>query len=129
MHEFSLASEIANIAVSVGKDNNFQRIKRIDINVGEFSFVNPEQIAFWLKVLSEEDPNYNIIRDSHIEFHKKKGIITCLKCNYQGSTSTTPEGTSMHMLVDAFVTCPECGSHSTTIIKGRDVVVSSIQGN
>lgn len=129
MHEYSLASEIADIVISVGKENNFTKIRQIDVDVGEFSFINPEQVIFWLKLLAEEDPNYNLIRGTDFKFHQKKGIINCLQCNYQGSSSNQLDSASMHLLVDVIITCPRCGSHSTTITQGRDVVVSSIQGN
>ncbi|MFX0061176.1 MAG: hydrogenase maturation nickel metallochaperone HypA [Candidatus Hermodarchaeota archaeon] len=130
MHEYSLASEIADIVVTVGKENHIKKITQINIDVGEFSFVVPEQIVFWLKILSEQDANYNLMRDSHIEFREIKGLIKCSNCNYQGTIPTmSDEDKTMHNLIDVSIRCPKCDSPSTTILQGRDVVVSSIQGN
>jgi hydrogenase nickel insertion protein HypA len=130
MHEYSLASEIADIVVNVGKENHIKKITQINIDVGEFSFIVPEQIVFWLKILSEQDANYNLMRDSQIEFREIKGLIKCSNCNYQGTIPTlSDEDKTMHNLIDVTIRCPKCDSPSTTILQGRDVVVSSIQGN
>ena len=130
MHEYSLASEIADIVVTVGKENHIKKVTQINIDVGEFSFIVPEQIVFWLKILSEQDANYSLMRDSQIEFREIKGLIKCSNCNYQGSIPTmSDEDKTMHGLIDVTIRCPKCDSPSTTILQGRDVVVSSIQGN
>ncbi|MFX1250234.1 MAG: hydrogenase maturation nickel metallochaperone HypA [Promethearchaeota archaeon] len=130
MHEYSLASEIADIVVTVGKENHIKKITQINIDVGEFSFIVPEQIIFWLKILSEQDANYSLMRDSHVEFREIKGLIKCSSCNYQGTIpAMSDEDKTMHNLIDVTIRCPQCDSPSTTILQGRDVVVSSIQGN
>ena len=130
MHEYSLASEIADIVVTVGKENHIKKITQINIDVGEFSFIVPEQIIFWLKILSEQDANYSLMRDSSIKFREIKGLIKCSNCNYQGTIPTmSDEDKSMHNLIDVTIRCPKCDSPSTSILQGRDVVVSSIQGN
>jgi len=63
MHEFSMAQQIFSIVMKVAKENNVKKILEINIEVGQLTFLNPDQLKFALKVLSED----TIAQDAKID--------------------------------------------------------------
>ena len=62
MHEFSAACSIVDTALEAAKSNNATKVTVVNIEVGEFTFLIPEQLAFNFEIASKN----TIAKDSFI---------------------------------------------------------------
>ena len=109
MHEYALAQDIiTTIGEKVTED--FDKIGRINIDVGTFSGVVAESLEFGIQaILTEKEVNdvtVNITR-----------VPTRARC----------ECGTEYELADVFRVCPSCQSLSREMISGMDIVINSVE--
>jgi hydrogenase nickel incorporation protein HypA/HybF len=107
MHEYSVAYDIYATAKRAAEEHNATEVKKIFVDVGEMTMVNPEQVKFLFDVIKEEDPAF---RNAALEYRQVPVKVRC-NCGYEGC--------------EHFV-CPECGG-MPQIIEGREIVVTNIE--
>ncbi|MFH1006098.1 MAG: hydrogenase/urease maturation nickel metallochaperone HypA [Candidatus Latescibacterota bacterium] len=56
MHELSTSQSIAQVVLNKAREQKATKVVCVDIEIGEFSFLNPEQVAFWVKASFEGTP-------------------------------------------------------------------------
>ncbi|MFW9805480.1 MAG: hydrogenase maturation nickel metallochaperone HypA [Candidatus Thorarchaeota archaeon] len=122
MHEFSAACSIVDTAVEAAKNNNATKVSVVNVEVGEFTFLIPEQLAFNFEIASRN----SILEGSELRIKKVKGRLLCSDCKFEGESQVDP---NIPNQIAAFapMKCPRCGSSSTTIIGGKDFVITSIE--
>ena len=119
MHEFSIASQIAERALDVAKEMKAKKIKSIELSVGELSLLAKEQLKFWLKeILNKKD----IAKDAKIKINPVKAKIKCKSCGYEGNLKSD----NQNHFQPAFL-CPDCGDSDIDIKEGRDCVIKRVQ--
>jgi len=122
MHEFSMAQQIFNIVMKVAKENGVEKILEINLEVGQLTFLNPDQLKFALKVLSED----TIAKDAQIKIEIIQPEIRCNNCQYTGKISYN--GPEYHAIYPvAFLKCPKCGNSDVEIIRGRECNIKNIK--
>ncbi|MEX2702630.1 MAG: hydrogenase maturation nickel metallochaperone HypA [Candidatus Baldrarchaeota archaeon] len=122
MHEFSMAQQIFSIVMKVAKENNVKKILEINIEVGQLTFLNPDQLKFALKVLSED----TIAQDAKIRIEIIQPEIRCNSCKYTGKISYDgPESHTIYPII--FLKCPKCGSTDVEIIRGKECNIKNIK--
>jgi len=122
MHEFSMAQQIFNIVMKVAKDNGVIKILEINLEVGKLTFLNPEQLEFALKVLSED----TIAQDAKINIEIIQPEIQCKNCGYTGGISYSgPEYHTTYPII--LLKCPKCGNSDIEVIKGRECNIKNIK--
>ena len=122
MHEFSMAQQIFSIVMKVAKENNVKKILEINIEVGQLTFLNPDQLKFALKVLSED----TIAQDAKIRIEIIQPEIRCNSCKYTGRISYDgPESHTIYPII--FLKCPKCGSTDVEIIRGKECNIKNIK--
>jgi len=122
MHEFSMAQQIFSIVMRVAKENNVKKILEINIEVGQLTFLNPDQLKFALKVLSED----TIAQDAKIRIEIIQPEIRCNSCKYTGKISYDgPESHTIYPII--FLKCPKCGSTDVEIIRGKECNIKNIK--
>ncbi|MBS7287248.1 MAG: hydrogenase maturation nickel metallochaperone HypA [Candidatus Freyarchaeota archaeon] len=123
MHEFSTAQMIINTVIKVAEENNAKQVTEINLELGEFTLLNPEYLKFGLKVVAEG----TIADRANINITIKPGVIHCLECGYEGETKRENLESVPHIPQLLSLKCPMCGSNATKIIGGRECTVKNIQ--
>jgi hydrogenase nickel incorporation protein HypA/HybF len=107
MHEYSIAYDIFTTARRAALENKANLVKRIHVDIGEMALVNPEQVEFLFKAISEDDPLFaGAVLDCRPVVPK-----ACCVCGYGG---------------DEVFVCPRCGA-MPEIVQGREIVVTSLE--
>ncbi len=125
MHEFSTAQMIISTVVRVAEENRATRVTEINVELGEFTLLNPDYLKFSLNVVAEG----TIAEGANINLTIKPGIISCLECGYEGEAKKEDFEGAPHIpqLLSLSLKCPKCGSSATKIIGGRECTVKNIQ--
>jgi hydrogenase nickel incorporation protein HypA/HybF len=107
MHEFAIAYDLYSTARRAALDNGANQVKKVCVDIGEMSMVNPEQVRFLFQALTEEDP---LFTSAELECELIRPVSRC-PCGYEGD--------------EKFV-CPRCGA-LPEIVRGREIVVRHIE--
>ncbi|MHA1138314.1 MAG: hydrogenase maturation nickel metallochaperone HypA [Candidatus Thorarchaeota archaeon] len=122
MHEFSAACSIVDTAVEAARSNNATKVNVVNIEVGEFTFLIPEQLAFNFEIASKN----TIIEGAELRIKNVKGRLLCSDCGFEGESIVDPD-IPPQIAVFAPMKCPKCGSSSTTITGGKDFIITNIE--
>ncbi len=120
MHEFSTMQGIVNAILEEAKKYRAIKIYRVEIEIGELTFLGKEQMKFAFDILKEN----TIMEDAKISIKKKKARVKCIKCGYEG-------GVEYGMKDDFHITfpiirCPKCGGE-VEIVKGRECLIKNVE--
>ena len=87
MHEFSAALSIVETAVQAAKENNVSKVKAVNVEVGEFTFLVPEQLEFNFEIASRN----SVVEGAKLQITKKKGVLKCNDCGFEGESQVDPD--------------------------------------
>jgi hydrogenase nickel incorporation protein HypA/HybF len=122
MHEFSAACSIVDTALEAAKNNNVTRITVVNVELGEFTFLVPEQLIFNFEIASKN----TLLEGAELRIKSVKGQLSCNECGFEGYSEVDPD-IPPQIAVFAPMKCPNCGSSSTRIMGGKDFVITNIQ--
>jgi hydrogenase nickel incorporation protein HypA/HybF len=122
MHEFSAACSIVDTALEAAKNNNVTRITVVNVELGEFTFLVPEQLIFNFEIASKN----TLLEGAELRIKSVKGQLSCNECGFEGHSEVDPD-IPPQIAVFAPMKCPNCGSSSTRIMGGKDFVITNIQ--
>ncbi|CUS77074.1 hydrogenase nickel incorporation protein HypA/HybF [Candidatus Kryptonium thompsonii] len=111
MHELSIAQSIIEIAENIARENDSKAVKKIKVQIGEFSGVVKEALEFSFDIAKVGTIAENA--ELEIEIVKFKSI-----CNFCGFVLET--------MNDFNLFCPNC-SEPMSIISGREMRVEYIE--
>lgn len=118
MHEYSVMSGVVGAILERIKGMNVKRVERVDMIVGELTFLSPEQMKFAFEVLSEG----TLLEGAELNIEIRKARIKCRKCGYEGGMSVE-ESEEYHYELPIFK-CPKCGG-DVDIIEGKECTVKN----
>lgn len=103
-------------------NNNATKVSAVHVEVGEFTFLIPEQLAFNFEIASKN----SILEGAELRVKTVKGRLLCNDCGFEGESKVDP---NIPNEVAAFapMKCPKCGGSSTKITGGKDFVITSIE--
>jgi len=107
MHEFGIAYDIFKTAKQAALDHHARQVKKVCVDIGEMSMINPEQVQFLFDTLIEDDP---VLKGAVLESRMIVPETRC-RCGYRGD--------------EKFV-CPGCGA-LPELVRGREIVVTHIE--
>ncbi len=122
MHEFSAACSIVDTALEAAISNGASRVSAVNVEVGEFTFLIPEQLIFNFEIASRN----SILEGAELRIKKVTGRLLCNDCGFEGESNLDPDIPNQ-IAVFAPMKCGKCGSSSTKITGGRDFVITSIE--
>ncbi|MBS3793389.1 MAG: hydrogenase maturation nickel metallochaperone HypA [Candidatus Thorarchaeota archaeon] len=122
MHEFSAACSIRDTALEAAKGHDVNRILAVNVEVGEFTFLVPQQLKFNFEIASEG----TILEGAELNIEKVNGSIRCAKCGFEGEAQS-PDDVPPEIAAFAPMKCPQCNSSNTTITGGRGFVITNIE--
>ena len=121
MHEFSVAQSIVDTILQVAEANRATRVLDANLEVGEISLVNMNQLNWYIDMLTAE----TIARGMKIHVIERPTRIRCTACGYEGGVRYEEKNPDWHLRVPVFE-CVECGSPDTVILEGRELRIKDI---
>lgn len=121
MHEASIAQSIVKTVLDQAEQQHANSVQSVYIEMGELSFLNREQVEFWV-TLGFKD---TLAENASIRFTEMKAVIHCKKCSYQGHLEVK-EDPAYHLQLPQFK-CPNCSNTEIQIIQGRETIIRSIK--
>lgn len=122
MHEFSAACSIVETALEVARQHNAERVTEVNVEVGEFTFLVPEQLEFNFEIAGKD----TILEDAQLNITKVRGVLKCNECGFEGESRPDPD-VPPQIAVFAPLKCPNCGSSSTDIVGGKEFFITNIE--
>ncbi|MCE7734373.1 MAG: hydrogenase maturation nickel metallochaperone HypA [Candidatus Heimdallarchaeota archaeon] len=121
MHEYGITSMLVEKIISIAKKEGAKQVLQVNIEIGEFSFLNLDQVEFCYSTLIPK----TILEGSSIHLKKIKGTVQCKSCGYLGPINVIEdEDTLFYGLVS--YACPDC-SKMTEIVDGRAFTIRKIK--
>jgi hydrogenase nickel incorporation protein HypA/HybF len=127
MHEVSVMTDIVNTILDEAKKHQFQKIQKVNLEVGELMFLGEDQLRFAYTILTQDNEVFN---DSELIIKNIKPKIQCESCGFQGALNHEsvgdPKDPSLHLAFPKF-SCPKCKG-SIKVIEGRECIIRNITG-
>ncbi len=111
MHEMSLTESIVEIAVEAAEREGASRVRRVFVDVGLLSHVEPEALLFCFAAVSAG----TIAEGATLEIQPVPGAGWCIDCG-----KTVP-------LAERFGPCPACGGHHVQMTAGDEMRVREME--
>jgi hydrogenase nickel incorporation protein HypA/HybF len=121
MHEFSVAKSIVDTILHVAETNKATRVIEANLEIGEISLVNLDQLNFHIEMLTEN----TIAQGIKINGKEKPVKIRCAQCGYEGPVKYIEKNPEWHLKVPIFQ-CVKCESPDTVILEGRELKIIDI---
>lgn len=121
MHEYSIMMDIVQAALKAVESYNVENVESIILDVGELTFLNPEQMKFSFKVLTED----NVFSGAELVIQELKAEIQCPSCGYKGGLPDDVE--EIHVGIPR-IFCPDCKG-KVELLKGRECILRNIKMN
>ena len=124
MHDISISQAIAETVLKKARDKKARRVLSLKLEIGELTFLSPEQIRFWLKELFKG----TLAQGVKIYIKKILSLIKCKSCSYEGNMSLgSDEDNPLSHTYFPIMKCPKCSSFSLEIKKGKECLVKQIR--
>jgi hydrogenase nickel incorporation protein HypA/HybF len=120
MHEFSISSEIVKTVIDTVEKNNGKKVLSIQLEIGELTHLNGEQVSFWIQELFKD----SVAEDAEVKIKTIRAHIHCKACGYKGGFGSGQEDSVRHLTLQS---CPRCNSFQFKIEKGRECILRKIQ--
>jgi hydrogenase nickel incorporation protein HypA/HybF len=111
VHELSLADSMVREIEEIIKRENGKKVFSITVEMGKFSGVEREPFEFAFPLVAEGTP----VEGSELIIEEVQGIVKCSECQ----TET--------VLDIPFIKCKKCNSRNVKFIKGRDLLIKSLE--
>lgn len=113
MHELSIAQRIIEVAEEQARNSGLSRITAIKVRIGGLTTVVPEALDFCFGFAKED----TLAGDASLVIEEIKAEGHCNACE-----------TDFPVTDSFFLLCPSCGASDTTLLKGQELDLLSIEG-
>ena len=110
MHEMSIVQSIIDVVENEANKSGARSVTEVELEIGRLSGIEYSSLEFALKVLAPS----SIIEGAKIVLSKPPGIAVCNDCGKEFETN------------NPINECPDCSSYACSIIRGKELRVSSI---
>jgi hydrogenase nickel incorporation protein HypA/HybF len=111
MHEFSVVSNIIDIAIGSAEQNGVSNISCVEIEVGKASGIEPSAMEFaW-----ESARTNTILKNARLVMHFIPLRMQCQSCGNQYEPD------------EMYNPCPGCGEINAMILSGKELRVVAIE--
>lgn len=119
MHEFSLATQIAQSVREYAHEQHAERIQTVRLKVGELTGVEARQLRFCFNSITRETP----AADANLEIEWVPARVSCAACQYHGSPSYVSRAGSAAI---PSLQCPRCRNLARST-QGHEFEIKSIE--
>lgn len=120
MHEVSIVSQLIETVLAEVKKRGGKKILEVEVEVGELSFLNVEQMRFAYSVLSAG----TLLEGSNLTIKVVSAHVKCQSCGFEGNPSYQDDP-SYHISKPIFL-CPVCGN-PLKVIEGIGCTIKRIK--
>lgn len=113
MHEFALMESVMETIRDSARQNGINRISKVKIVIGQMTMAVPDSMQFAFEALREGP----FLADAVLEIEERPVRCKCSNCN---RIFTPPD---MYTFF-----CPDCNSHQTEMISGRELYLDYYEG-
>lgn len=120
MHEYSVAMEIYEVILRTAMQNNAKKVTSVDLELGELTHINPDQLVFCLEILAKG----SLMEGAKLNIVNTPSKVKC-DCGYEGVLAA-----DRHLMISDLpfnLACPECGNPVPNIISGKEINVRNIK--
>jgi hydrogenase nickel incorporation protein HypA/HybF len=110
MHELSIAMQIVEIVEEEAKKHDSALVSAVHLEIGTLSGVEPDALEFAM----EEAVRHSIVAKAELFYHYIEAVAVCEECCHEFKTE------------DYFKVCPYCNSINTSLLKGKELKIKSI---
>ena len=121
MHEAATAQALADLVLRKADERKARRVVKVELEIGELSFLELEQLRFWLEANFEG----TIAQGAELAITLVEPLVKCGDCDYVGRIQVE-EDPAYHFMLPRF-TCPHCGSARLRVEKGRESTIRRIE--
>ncbi len=121
MHEFSAALSIIEAATEAANTHKVRRVTQVNVSVGAFTFLVPEQLEFNFDIVSKN----TILEGAKLNITQTKGRLKCRNCGHEGDAEVAPD-LPPQVALFAPLKCTRCGSSATIIVGGKEFIITDI---
>jgi hydrogenase nickel incorporation protein HypA/HybF len=114
MHELSIACSIVEKLVEFAQAHGNPRIVHVQIAVGEWSCIEPEQLRFCLESIQGHDA----LKELTASIETVPAMVRCAHCGYEGPPSSWEGNPSLR--------CPKCGG-VTEMVAGHECEIQKVK--
>ncbi|MGD0340246.1 MAG: hydrogenase maturation nickel metallochaperone HypA [Bacteroidales bacterium] len=112
MHEISIAENLSVIVLEAANRENLSRVTKINICFGQLVQIVPAIFEFAFR----ETVRGSVAQDAELSLEIMPVKLKCKMCS------------SEFNIQENFFVCSNCGSTDLTIIQGKELFVTSIEG-
>jgi len=126
LHELSTTKSILDTVLSVAKEHHAGKVLEVNLEIGDLTFLNMDQIKFWFEILSED----TIVKGAVLNINKVPIKVKCLDCSYEGETGYFGEEMHSLELLSNFIPplkCKHCGSINISVTSGKECMIKNIK--
>jgi len=111
MHEMSLCENILDILKEQAVRDHFTRVKRVCVDIGPLSCVDPEALQFGFDVVMKG----SLAEGAALEISMTAAEAYCLSC-----FKTVP-------VRERFDACPACGAQALQVTRGEELKLRELE--
>ncbi|CAH2605554.1 Hydrogenase maturation factor HypA (plasmid) [Rhodovastum atsumiense] len=105
MHELTICERLIGLLDEERRRRGFTKVKRLRLEIGQLSCLDPEALRFAFDVSSRE----TFLAEARLEIDQPPGQASCLDCGAEATISTHLD------------TCPACGSTRLDVVGGMQM--------
>ena len=111
MHELSLREAVREQALAAAAAEGARRIEAITLRVGALAGVDPDALRFAFPVVMEG----SIAEGAELRLEREAAICACTACG------------NSFQAADGCCVCPDCGTISRRLLRGRDLRLVALE--
>lgn len=111
MHEMSLAEGVLQLIEDAAREQQFEQVTTVWLEIGQLSGVEVEAMSFCFDVVTRD----SIADGARLEIIALPGTGWCMKC-----AMTVP-------MAEVFGECPQCGGHQMQVTGGTEMRVKELE--
>ncbi len=110
MHEFTIAQNIADIALQVAREQHVDQVSAVEVDVGQASGIETAALQFaWESVRKD-----SLLHDAELVINMVTLELRCLSCQ------------SLYHPDAVFEPCPGCGECNNEVLSGTGMRVTAL---
>jgi len=121
LHEVATSQSLADAVLREAQERNATRVLRVEVEVGELSFLEPEQIGYWAEMCFQG----TVAEGADLDIRLIQPLVACEECGYSGDIRIA-EHPAYHVKLPVFQ-CPDCGSSRLEVRRGRGCTLRRVE--
>ena len=120
VHEGTITTALVKSVLKEAEERKAKKVVEVDLDVGQLTFLNPEQVRFWFQILTKG----TVLEDSELVIEEREGVVRCNQCGYEGGFKYTDDS-AFHLRMPT-LQCPKCDAQ-VEIVDGKDCIIRRVK--